>query len=201
MSILQGDPAAARPWLARAAATARETRQSTQLSESLSIAANAESQIGNPTGASGLLDEAEAIIGGCDDYAATIELVQARAVHAFFASDLETAAATSSEGIRLSRETGDLFYLASMLRNFAATVSYTHLNVLANSRNDHLGLSATASRRSSSVSAKMRMKNPPTAQGTRNMASWLPVNSLTSKVAITDAIGMQTPMTPETRPR
>jgi predicted ATPase/DNA-binding CsgD family transcriptional regulator len=125
MSILQGDPAAARPWLARAAATARETRQSTQLSESLSIAANAESQIGNPTGASGLLDEAEAIIGGCDDYAATIELVQARAVHAFFASDLETAAATSSEGIRLSRETGDLFYLASMLRNFAAIALLT----------------------------------------------------------------------------
>jgi predicted ATPase/DNA-binding CsgD family transcriptional regulator len=125
MSILQGDPAAARPWLARAVATARETRQPTQLAQALSIEANAENQIGNPTGACRFLDEAATIIGHFDDYAATIELVQARAVHAFFASDLETAAAISSEGIRLSSETGDLFYLASMLRNFAAIALLT----------------------------------------------------------------------------
>jgi DNA-binding CsgD family transcriptional regulator len=120
LSVLQADPAAARPWLTRAIATARETRQPTQLSQALSIAANAENQIGNPTGASAFLDEAEAITAAISDYAATIEFVQARAVHAFFASDMDAATATSSEGMRLSRDAGDLFYLGSMLRNLAA---------------------------------------------------------------------------------
>jgi DNA-binding CsgD family transcriptional regulator len=118
--VVQADPAAARPWLARAIATARETRQPAELAQALSVAANAENQIGNPTGASDLLDEAEAITAVVGDYAATIELVQARAVHAFFANDMDAAAATSSEGMLLSRDAGDLFYLASMLRNVGA---------------------------------------------------------------------------------
>jgi predicted ATPase/DNA-binding CsgD family transcriptional regulator len=120
LSVLQADPAAARTWLARAIATARETQQPTELAQALSIAANAENQIGNPTGASGFLDEAEAITAAISDYAATIEYVQARAVHAFFANDMDAAASTSSEGMRLSRDAGDLFYLGSMLRNVAA---------------------------------------------------------------------------------
>ncbi|MGD0193850.1 MAG: LuxR C-terminal-related transcriptional regulator [Candidatus Dormibacteria bacterium] len=125
MSILQGDPEAARPWLTRAIATARETRQPAELSQVLSIAANAENQIGNPIGANAFLDEAEAIAAGMSDYAATIELVQARAVHAFFANDMDAATVISSEGMRLSQDTGDLFYLASMLRN-VAVIALTH---------------------------------------------------------------------------
>jgi predicted ATPase/DNA-binding CsgD family transcriptional regulator len=125
LSVLQADPAAARPWLARAIATARETRQPGQLAEALSIAANAENQIGNPAGASAFLEEAEAITAGLGDYPATIELVLGRAVHAFFASDMNAATATSSEGMRLSRDAGDLFYLGSMLRNLAA-IALTH---------------------------------------------------------------------------
>jgi predicted ATPase/DNA-binding CsgD family transcriptional regulator len=120
LSVVQADPAAARPWLARAIATARETRQPAELAQALSVAANAENQIGNPTGASDLLVEAEAITAVVGDYAATIELVQARAVHAFFANDMDAAAATSAEGMLLSRDAGDLFYLASMLRNVGA---------------------------------------------------------------------------------
>ena len=120
LSVLQADPAAARPWLTRAIALARETQQPAELSQALSIAANAENQIGNPIGASRLLDEAEAITAGISDYAATIELVQGRAVHAFFANDMGAAASTSSEGMRLTRDASDLFYLASMLRNIAA---------------------------------------------------------------------------------
>ena len=58
-----------------------------------------------------------------------------------------------------------------------------------------------ASRRSFSVTANSRMKNPPIAHGARNMASWLPVNSWTRKVPLTDAMGRQTPSTPATRPR
>jgi hypothetical protein len=64
-----------------------------------------------------------------------------------------------------------------------------------------VGLSAFASRRSFSVTAKSKMKNPPIAHGARNPASWLPVNSLTTKVPLTDAMGVQTPRTPATRPR
>ncbi len=119
LSVLQGDPVAAQPWLARAIATARETGQPTQLSEVLSMAANAENQIGNPTGASAFLGEAEAITAGFSDYAATMELIQGRAVDAFFASDMDAASVRSAEGIRLSRHAGDLFYLGSMLRNLA----------------------------------------------------------------------------------
>jgi hypothetical protein len=51
------------------------------------------------------------------------------------------------------------------------------------------------------TAAKSRMKNPPITHGPRNMARWLPVNSWTRKVPLTDAIGTQTPRNPETRPR
>jgi hypothetical protein len=51
------------------------------------------------------------------------------------------------------------------------------------------------------VTANSRIKNPPIAHGAKNMASWLPVNSLTRKVPLTDAIGVQIPRTPATRPR
>ena len=44
-------------------------------------------------------------------------------------------------------------------------------------------------------------ENPPIAHGAKNMTSRLPVNSLTRNVAHTDAMGRQTPSTPETRPR
>src|SRR5215207_11628718 len=73
-------------------------------------------------------------------------------------------------------------------------------NVQANSRSDQVGLSASASRRSLSLTPKSRMKNPPIAHGARNMASRLPVNSWTRKVPLTDAMGTQTPRKPETRP-
>src|SRR3954447_11513887 len=74
-------------------------------------------------------------------------------------------------------------------------------NALGNSGADQVGLSATASRRSFSLAAKSRMKKPPITQGARNIASWFPVNSWTTKVPLTEAMGRQTPRTPETRPR
>jgi hypothetical protein len=73
--------------------------------------------------------------------------------------------------------------------------------VAANSRSDHGGLSAAASRRSLRTAANSRMKNPPMAHGARNITSRLPVKSLTRKVPVTDAMGTQTPRTPETTPR
>ena len=51
------------------------------------------------------------------------------------------------------------------------------------------------------MAAKSRTKKPPIAHGTMNIASWLPVNSWTRNVPLTDAIGRQTPRTPDTEPR
>jgi len=117
LSLLQGDPAAARPWIARAIAAARETGQPALLSESLSIAATAENLAGEHEAARRYLEEAEAITPGLDDFPATIELMESRAIQAIFEGDLETSRAASLEGMRLSREAGDLYQLEAMLRN------------------------------------------------------------------------------------
>src|ERR1700730_9450155 len=117
LSLLQADPAAARPWIARAVVTARGTGPAALLSEALSIAATVENMAGEHEAARRYLDEAEAITAGLDDFPATIELVQSRAIHAIFEGDLETVRAASLEGVRLSREAGDLYQLEAMLRN------------------------------------------------------------------------------------
>jgi len=117
LSLLQGDPAAARPWIARAVATARETGQQALLSESLSIAATAENLAGEHEAARRFLEEAEAITPGLHDFPATIELVESRAIQAIFEGNLETSRAASLEGVRLSREAGDVYQLEAMLRN------------------------------------------------------------------------------------
>ena len=117
LSVLRADPAAARPWIARAVATARETEKPALLSESLSMAATIENVAGEHEMARRYLDEAEAITPGVDDFPARIELVQSRAIHAIFQRDLATAGKASLEGVRLSREAGDLYQLEAMLRN------------------------------------------------------------------------------------
>jgi len=117
LSLLQGDAAAARPWLARAIATARETGQPALLSESLSFAATDENLAGEHDVARRYLREAEAITPALNDFAATIQLVESRAIQAIFEGDLETSRAASLEGVRLSRAAGDLYQLEAMLRN------------------------------------------------------------------------------------
>ena len=119
LSVLQAEPAAARPWLARAVAVARGSSQLPQLVEALSMSANVEDMLGNPAGARHFLDEAEAIAAVANDYLATIELIQAQTVHAFFEGDMEAVTARSSEGASLSRAAGDPLVLGSMLRNLA----------------------------------------------------------------------------------
>jgi len=117
LGLIQADAAAARTWIARAVTTAREKGQLPQLSESLSLAVTTESVVGDLEAARRYLDEAEAMTEGLHDFPATIELVQARAVHAICRGDLDTASAESLEGLRLSREAGDLYQVESMLRN------------------------------------------------------------------------------------
>jgi predicted ATPase/DNA-binding CsgD family transcriptional regulator len=118
LSLLKGAPAAGKPWIERAITTARESGHRALLSESLSLAATVHNVAGDPDAAKRFLDEAETMTPALHDYPATIELVLARAVHALFQGDMETAKATSSEGVRLSREVGDLYQIEAMLRNF-----------------------------------------------------------------------------------
>ena len=117
LSLLQADAATARPWIARAVTTARETRQLTKVSESLSIAATVESVAGDLEAARRYLEQAEEITPGLGDYPATIELMLSRAVLALVEGDLETARAVCLEGVRLSREAGDLYQVEAMLGN------------------------------------------------------------------------------------
>src|SRR5437879_279245 len=83
------------------------------------MSANVEEMLGNAVGARHFLDEAEAIAANANDYVATIELIQAQTVHAFFEGDMEAATAKSSQGASLSRDAGDPLLLGSMLRNLA----------------------------------------------------------------------------------
>ena len=117
LSILKGDPKSARPWLARAIASARDTGQRPQLSESLSLASSAENMLGDRAAAQRLLDEAATVTQGLDHYPASMGLHQARVVHALAEGDLVAAGTASLEGARLSRDVGDLYYLERMLTN------------------------------------------------------------------------------------
>jgi predicted ATPase/DNA-binding CsgD family transcriptional regulator len=117
LSLLQADAATARPWIARAVTTARETGQLTKLSESLSIAATVESVTGDLEAARRYLEQAEEMTPSLRDFPATIELLLSRAVLALVEGDLETARAVSTEGVRLSREAGDLYQVEATLGN------------------------------------------------------------------------------------
>ena len=83
------------------------------------MSANVEDMLGNAAGARHFLDEADAIAADANDYVATIELIQAQTVHAFFEGDMEAVTARSSEGASLSRDAGDPLVLGSMLRSLA----------------------------------------------------------------------------------
>jgi predicted ATPase/DNA-binding CsgD family transcriptional regulator len=117
LSMLRSDLAVARPWLARAIAAARATQELPQLSESLSAASIVESMAGDPAAARVLLDEAEAIAPRLDHYPASIALIHARAIHALFGGALAAADGAASEGVRLSRDVGDLYYQEQTLMN------------------------------------------------------------------------------------
>lgn len=116
LSMLQVDTEAARPWLVRAIAAARANGQLAQLSQSLSTASAAENMAGEASAARQLLGEAEALEAKIHSYPASIGLVQARAISAFFDGDLAAAKEASLDGARMSRAAGDLYYLQIMLQ-------------------------------------------------------------------------------------
>jgi predicted ATPase/DNA-binding CsgD family transcriptional regulator len=122
LAVLQSDPTAARPALERAVAAAREAGLPGLLSESLSMASMAENLAGDRALAERLLNESQVITAGLDDLPVRLMFLQARAFNGLFEGDLDAVRSASSEGARLSRDTGDLYSLDMMLMNlgFAA---------------------------------------------------------------------------------
>lgn len=117
LAVLQGDEATAGGMLARAILAAREAGEDRLLSDSLTMASIAANMNGDRARARHQLVEAEALTSRLADPAATLGLLQAQAFDAFFARDLATVRAVSAEGIRISRETGDVYRLTVMLVN------------------------------------------------------------------------------------
>ena len=125
LAVLKADATAARPPLQRAVATARGLGQPTLLSQALAMASIAENLAGDSGSARRLLDETAAVTTGLDDFPARVSLLQARALHGFFEGDLEAVKAAASDGVRLSREVGDLYSLEMMLANAGGTALIT----------------------------------------------------------------------------
>jgi predicted ATPase/DNA-binding CsgD family transcriptional regulator len=117
LSLIQSDPAAATPALARAAAMAREAGQVGVQSLSLSMASIAHRMGGDLASADRALDEAQTITASRANSPAKINLLQARALNALLAGDSDMARSASADGVRLSREAGDLYSLGMMLVN------------------------------------------------------------------------------------
>ena len=117
LSLLQDDAVAARVWIAQGVAIAREEGQPALISESLSMAASAESLAGDAAAALRSLDEVETINSRLDDYPATIEFLMAQSIQAAVGGDLEAFRALATEGVNLSRGADDLYQLDAMLRS------------------------------------------------------------------------------------
>jgi predicted ATPase/DNA-binding CsgD family transcriptional regulator len=115
LALLQADHTAARPTLERAATAAQAAGLASLQAQSLSLATIAAHMAGDHTTAHGLLGAAHAAATDLDDYPAAIALLQATALGGLMEGDLERATTASRDGIRLSREAGDLYALQMML--------------------------------------------------------------------------------------
>ncbi|GAA3831554.1 LuxR family transcriptional regulator [Sphaerisporangium flaviroseum] len=120
LAVLQSDPVTARPALVRAVTAAREARLLSLESQSLSLASIAANMAGDHSSARRLGDDAQAVATGLDDPPATLMFLQSRALNGLSDGDLDTVSSASTEGARISRETGDLYSLDMMLMNLGS---------------------------------------------------------------------------------
>jgi predicted ATPase/DNA-binding CsgD family transcriptional regulator len=122
LAVLQSEPQSARPALEQAAAASREVGLLDLLASSLSMASVAENMAGDRASARRLLDEAGVVVAKVRDHATTLSLLQAQALDGLFNGELAAVRSAATEGVRLSREAGDLYALEMMLNNqgFAA---------------------------------------------------------------------------------
>jgi predicted ATPase/DNA-binding CsgD family transcriptional regulator len=119
LAVLKADPAAAKPALQAAIATARQAGQRDALTEALSMASIAEGITGDRASARRLLDEAQGTTRPAYP-AGTLSVLQARAFNGFFEADLDAVRSAASQGARLAREAGDLYGLEMMLLNLGS---------------------------------------------------------------------------------
>jgi predicted ATPase/DNA-binding CsgD family transcriptional regulator len=111
----RADAEAARPWLIRAIAAARGVDDPPGLAEALATTSIAENMAGSPTVAAPLLEEAESITDPGMRDPVPVQVIQAKAVHAFFEGDVAAAAQLSAAGEQLCRASGDRSHLVQML--------------------------------------------------------------------------------------
>ncbi|MFI9845991.1 LuxR C-terminal-related transcriptional regulator [Nonomuraea sp. NPDC051941] len=122
LAVLQSDPAAARPALERAVAAAREADLRSLLSQSLSLAAIAANMAGDRLSTRRLSEEAHSVAAALDDLPATLMALQSRALNGLADGDLDDVRAAASQGVRISREIGDLYSLGMMLLNLGSAM-------------------------------------------------------------------------------
>ena len=115
IDMRRADAEAARPWLVRAIAAARAVDDRRRLAEALATTSIAENMAGRPTVAAQLLEEAESIADPGMPDPLPAQVLQAKAVHAFFQGDVAAAAQLSVAGEQLCRASGDLSHLVQML--------------------------------------------------------------------------------------
>ena len=117
LAITQSDWQTARPMLGRAIATAREAGLIVPRVHALSLASIAESMADEPETARRLLEEAAEVAELTDDVPAKVTVLQARCLNGAFAGDFDAVRLASTEGVRLTRQTGDLYSQHHMLAN------------------------------------------------------------------------------------
>jgi predicted ATPase/DNA-binding NarL/FixJ family response regulator len=117
LAVLQSDPASAAPALELGVTAARAAGQPGALSQTLAMASIAARMAGDQAESKRLLDEARDVAAGLDDLGATLMLHQARALNGLVDGELDGVAEAAAEGVRLSREAGDLYSLDMMLMN------------------------------------------------------------------------------------
>jgi predicted ATPase/DNA-binding CsgD family transcriptional regulator len=122
LAVLQNDPAAASPALARAAPAARTVGQPGVLSNSLALASIAANMAGDHAYSRRLLDEALVAAQGQDELGTRLLMCQAQALNGLLDGDIGAVRSAADDGALLSREAGDLYTLGMMLLNqgFAA---------------------------------------------------------------------------------
>jgi predicted ATPase/DNA-binding CsgD family transcriptional regulator len=125
LGVLQNDPGAATPALERSVAAARAAGDPGVLSQALAMASIAANMAGDHASSKRLLAEGRAAADGLDDLGATLMTLQAQALNGFVEGDLAAVTSAAADGVRLSREAGDLYSLGMMLMNqgFAAVTS------------------------------------------------------------------------------
>jgi predicted ATPase/DNA-binding CsgD family transcriptional regulator len=119
LALLQSDWVAARPALARAMVIAREAGkgQNTLLAHALALASVAENMAGDRAASRRLLDETRDLTADLDDVTASISLLQARCLNGFVDGDFDAVRSAATQGVRISREVGEIYSLEMMLFN------------------------------------------------------------------------------------